>query len=153
MIGDNTKLYSWVDIQDQLIKAQSEDNWPENVFVEVRQSGLYVYHKEDVTFSEIKTWLDTQLPNAVHFENGQEEGNIELELMGNTPKPLPIFLEMLEDKDQVISSLSPSFTRPAILQKLPATRQEEYTKPAQARFPQIIAAHSHETKRAINKFK
>lgn len=142
MIGDNTKLYSWVDIQDQLIKAQSEDNWPENVFVEVRQSGLYVYHKEDVTFAEIKTWLDTQLPNAVHFENGHEEGNIELELMGKTPKPLPIFLETLEDKDQVISSLSPSFTRPAILQKLPATRQEEYTKPAQVRFPQIIAAHS-----------
>lgn len=142
MIGDNTKLYSWVDIQDQLIKAQSEDNWPENVFVEVRQSGLYIYHKEDVTFAEIKTWLDTQLPNAVHFDNGHEEGNIELELMGKTPKPLPVFLETLEANDRVISSLSPSFTRPAILQKLPATRQEEYIKPAQARFPQIIAAHS-----------
>lgn len=132
MFGQNIKLYSWVDIQDQLLEVLEKDEWLDGVKVEIIRSSLYVFHRQNITEPQIRNWLKIWFPNAL-----KEEG-ISLESLGNGQRFLPIYFEEVEEDELITPSFIPSFSRPKAISfynEKPIERSENAD-------PVMIAAHS-----------
>jgi len=130
MITDQIKLYSWVDVKDQLLQAKEDDNWKEGVKAEVYANGLYVYHRPSLEEAEVRKWLNDLFPVAL---NGK---GIRLEDMANGERHLPVYFEKTEDIAG--EDFLPSFARPADI----SSELENMLEERPNEDPVIIAAHS-----------
>lgn len=130
MMTDNIKLYSWIDIKDQLLQALETGDWKEGLRTEVYASGLYVYHLGELKPKEILNWLSELFPAAV---NGK---GVRLENLGDEERYLPIYLE--ETKDIINETFMPTFGRPTDI----SAKADLFDIERQNENPVIIAAHS-----------
>ena len=131
MIADQIKLYSWVDVKDQLLQAKEDGKWKEGVKAEVYSSGLYIYHLSSSEERQVREWLTSLFPAAL---NG---AGIMLEnIISNEMRHLPLFIE--ETAHIEAEDFLPSFARPSEISSklgnLPPKRLNED--------PVIIVAHS-----------
>jgi len=131
MIGQNTKLYTWVDVQDQFLAILEENHWLEGVKVEVHRSGVYIYHQRPLSRKVITDWLIEKFPNAI------ESDRLLLVSMGNGQRSLPIQWEEVEE-DLTGLPFIPTFSRPKVFE----TGTVEIPERPDNVKPVIIATHS-----------
>jgi len=131
MIGQNTKLYTWVDVQDQFLAILEGNNWLEGVKVEVHRSGVYIFYQSPLSRNVITDWLIEKFPNAI------ESGRLLLESMGNGQRSLPIQWEEVEE-DITGLPFIPTFSRPKVFDTdaIELPERPDNVKPV------IIATHS-----------
>lgn len=132
MIADQIKLYSWVDVKDQLLQAWEDGNWKEGVKAEVYSSGLYIHHLPSSEESQVREWLTSLFPGAL---NGT---GIRLEnITSDEMRHLPLSIEETDDIEA--EDFLPSFARPSEISSklgnLPSSKRLNEN-------PVIIVAHS-----------
>lgn len=133
MVAEGSKLYSWVDVKNELLRIRESNSWPENIKVEIYGSGLYVYYTKDHSESTALEWLKKVFPAAI---NGEIKG-IRLENINGKARYLPIFAEVVEEI--IDEHFSPGFSASP---ELSAKVQKPTIELQQQNNPVIIAAHS-----------
>ena len=79
MVVEDSKLYSWVDVKNELMRIREHGLWPEGIKAEIYGSGLYIYFTGQKTKEAILDWLREIFPaaisvgvEAIRLENIQE---------------------------------------------------------------------------------
>jgi MinD-like ATPase involved in chromosome partitioning or flagellar assembly len=134
MIPSDIRLYTWIDVEDVLLRRQKEKNWPDwLVWGRAYFDGLHLGIKKG-TQDEAREWLAEQFAPRVDIENDR----ILLESAKNQSRTLPVFWEETEETPPVPRTV-PSLARPTVILR-PYDRQ--FPDPLPEEYPPIIAFHS-----------
>lgn len=135
MIPSGIRLYSWVDVEDVLLRAQEEGRWPAwLVWARAYWDGLSLGVKPGQN-GHVLSWLREQFEPRFH---SGEHPEIELESLPEKARRFPVWVE---ETDVVIPErrFVPTLARPSVLQeptgppRLPALSDD---------LPPVVAFHS-----------
>lgn len=134
MIPPDVRLYTWVDVEEVIFRAQKEGAWPEwLVWVETYWNGLTIgVHpgKKDM----VVEWLNEKFDPRFDKDNLR----IKLESMANNPRYLNILFEETNESEK--QRFRPSFSRPLVLR--PLQEQERPSIQSEENLPAVVAFHS-----------
>lgn len=140
MIPLDIRLYTWIDVEEVLVRIQEQGNWPEwLISVRAYWDSLTIGIVPG-TQAEAKNWLDEVYDPRFRIDSENNvDGFIILESLPKVEKTLPIILEETEEEPP-IPRLVPSLARPGVIV---SNRQEGELPPSfSADFPAIVAFHS-----------
>lgn len=140
MIPADIRLYTWVDVEEVLLRLQAEASWPEwLVWVRSYWDGLTIGIRPG-TQTQTKEWLsEIYDPRFRTSSDSQVEDFIVLESLPRSERILPIFFEETQDSPPILRR-EPSLARPGVL--VPLQQRAEFPPPFQADLPPVIAFHS-----------
>ncbi len=137
MIPTGIRLYSWVDVEDVLLRAQEESDWPDWLLSARAYWDGLALGVEPGQQENARRWL------AERFDPRFRNGNfpaIELESTPARERFLPVLIE----EEIVASAVQPLFTptlaRPSVLRK--STAEPAHPEPLPADLPPVVAFHS-----------
>ncbi|MEL7034451.1 MAG: AAA family ATPase [Cyanobacteria bacterium J06592_8] len=141
MIPSDIRLYTWVDVEDVLLRLQQENNWPEWLVWARGYWDELILGIRPGTKKEAKEWLnETYDPRCrINSENDLIDGYIILESIQEKERRLPILLEETEESPPT-PKLIPSLARPSVLWQ--PTDQTQHPEPFSEDCPPVIAFHS-----------
>ncbi|MEH2052024.1 KGGVGR-motif variant AAA ATPase [Nostoc sp.] len=140
MIPLDIRLYTWIDVEEVLLRIQEQGNWPEwLIWVRAYWDSL-TFGISPGTQAEAKKWLGEEYDPRFRIDSENNvDGFIILESLPKAEKTLPIILEETEEEPP-IPRLVPSLARPGVIV---SNRQEGELPPSfSADFPAIVAFHS-----------
>jgi len=134
MIPADIRLYTWVDVEDVLLRSHQKNDWPEGL-IEARSywDGLHL-SIEPGTREKIIEWLAGQFDPWFDQENRA----ILLESARDKERILPVFLEETADIPPNPRTI-PTFSRPTVVSK---SYEPKYPNPLPDGYPPVIAFHS-----------
>lgn len=134
MIPSDIRLYSWVDVEDVLLRAQQTDRWPEwlvwaRVYWDVAAFGVRA-GKE----AALRSWLQE------HFDPRFDENGLRI-LLEELPNSQRFLQISIEETDEVSAQrvYIPTFARPSVLHG-PAV--PSHPEPLGAGLPPVVFFHS-----------
>lgn len=141
MIPSDIRLYTWVDVEEVLLRKQKQNEWPNwLVWVRTYWDGLTMGIRPG-TQAEAENWLgeiyDPRFRN--NSEPNIRESYIILESVDENQRILPILWEETEE-DPPTPRLTPSLSRPGVL--WPPSENIEPPAVMPSDFPSVVAFHS-----------
>ncbi|MBE3598509.1 MAG: AAA family ATPase [Limnochordaceae bacterium] len=135
MIPKDVRLYTWVDVEEVLLRALHEERWPEWVvwarpYWDALAMGVRPGHREDAY-----RWLASEYEPRYDGDNN----GIILESLSNERRTLPVVVEETGDSPPS-PRFVPSFTRPAVLWA--STARTARPRRLLPELPPVIALHS-----------
>lgn len=140
MIPSDIRLYTWVDVEEVLLRLQAKDSWPEwLVWVRAYWDGLTMgIHPE--TQAQAKEWLsETYDPRFRISSDAEVAGCIVLESLPGNERTLAVLFEETQDSPPA-PRREPSLARPGIL--VSPQQNPELPPSFPSDLPPIIAFHS-----------
>ena len=141
MIPSDIRLYTWVDVEEVLLRRQEQSNWPEwlvwaRCYWDELRMGI-----RPGTQEEAKNWLREVYDPRFRIDVNQEIANssIILESLSQSERILPVLFEETQEELPILK-LIPSLSKPGVIWqprqdlKLP----EIFTSD----FPPVVAFHS-----------
>jgi MinD-like ATPase involved in chromosome partitioning or flagellar assembly len=140
MIPNGIKLYTWIDVEEVLLRLQAKDPWPEwLVWVRSYWDGLTMGIRPE-TQMQAKAWLrETYDPRFRVSLDADIEDLIILEGLPGNERTLAVIFEETQDSPPA-QRRKPSLARPGIL--VPPQPDQELPLPFPPDLPPIIAFHS-----------
>ncbi|NEO76690.1 ParA family protein [Moorena sp. SIO4G3] len=114
MIPSDIRLYTWVDVEEVLLRSQEQEQWPEDLVWARGYWDELVLGIRPGTQSSVKTWL--QEVYDPRFQDNGQQGNdcIILESSEGNQRTLPIILEETEEEPPT-PKLIPNLARPTVI--------------------------------------
>ncbi|AOW99225.1 chromosome partitioning protein ParA [Moorena producens PAL-8-15-08-1] len=114
MIPSDIRLYTWVDVEEVLLRSQEQEQWPEDLVWARGYWDELVLGIRPGTQSSVKTWL--QEVYDPRFQDNGQQGNdcIILESAEGNQRTLPIILEETEEEPPT-PKLIPNLARPTVI--------------------------------------
>lgn len=135
MIPSDIRLYSWVDVEDVLVRAQETGEWPDwLVWARAYWDGLALGIRPGQN-GKVLPWLAERF--EPRFRNGSSAA-IELEGMPGRERRLPVMIEET-DESPVEPRFTPTLARPSVLRK---PTEPAHLEPLSADLPPVVAFHS-----------
>jgi MinD-like ATPase involved in chromosome partitioning or flagellar assembly len=141
MIPADIRLYTWIDVEEVLLRIQEQKQWPEwLVWARAYLDGLTLGIRPG-TQLQAKSWLhEIYDPRfRTDLEPGREDWLIVLESTSRGSRTLPISLEETEEEPSH-PRLVPSLARPGVL--WPPDEQPMPPPPLSQDFPSVVTFHS-----------
>ncbi len=116
MISSDIRLYTWVDVEEVLLRIQEQGNWPQwLVWARSYWDGLTIGIRPGYQ-AQAKDWLREVYESRFRISSEKEmsEGLIILESLPENERILPIFFEETQEEPPV-PKLKPSLSRPGVL--------------------------------------
>jgi len=116
MIPSDIRLYTWVDVEQVLLRMQEQNNWPEwLVWARAYWDELTIGIRPG-TQAQASAWLQEVYDPRYRIHSQPEivQGLIILESLSDSERTLPIFFEETEEQPP-IPRLTPSLSRPGAL--------------------------------------
>jgi MinD-like ATPase involved in chromosome partitioning or flagellar assembly len=141
MIPSDIRLYTWVDVEEVLLRIQERGNWPQwLVWARAYWDGLTIGilpGNQELA----KNWLREIYEPRFRISSSEEiaEGMIILESIPENERTLQIFFEETE-KEPPIPKLKPSLSRPGVLWSPGGDIQTPESLASD--FPPVVAFHS-----------
>jgi cellulose biosynthesis protein BcsQ len=136
MIPAGIRLYSWIDVEDVLLRTLEEGEWPDWLLSARAYWDGLVLGVEPGQDGEVLPWLAERF--APRFRNG-DSPTIELESIPTRERLLPILIEEMTDSP-VEPRFTPTLARPSVLRK-PAA-EPVHPDPLPTDLPPVVAFHS-----------
>lgn len=141
MIPSDIRLYTWVDVEEVLLRKQKQNEWPNwLVWARTYWDGLTMGIRPG-TQAEAQNWLreiyDPRFRNK--SQSDSLDSYIILESVADNQRILSIFLEETEEAPPT-PRLTPSLSRPGVL--WPPTENIEPPAIMPLDFPPVVAFHS-----------
>jgi cellulose biosynthesis protein BcsQ len=137
MIPSGIRLYSWVDVEDVLLRVQEEGDWPDWLLSARSYWDGLTLGVESGQEESARRWL------AERFEPRFRNGNalaIELESTPAQARLLPVVLETEERPEASIQPrFTPTLARPSVLRK---PIEPVHPEPLSDGLPPVVAFHS-----------
>jgi len=134
MIPSDVRLYTWIDVEDILLRKQKENDWPEwLVWARAYWDGLSLGIREN-TVPSAKEWLAEQF--APRFD--LEKLCLILESAGNKQRLMQVILEETDEEPKKPRTM-PSLARPSVVFK---PYEPEYPSSLPPEYPPVVAFHS-----------
>jgi len=138
MIPSDIRLYTWLDVEEVILRIQETENLPNwLVWVQAYWDSLTIGICPG-SQAEAKNWLQ-ELYDPRFRSHGDDAGLILLESLPDKPQILPIILEETEE-DYRVPKLIPSLARPRVI--FPHHQTRELPPSFDTDFPPIVAFHS-----------
>ncbi|AOY79742.1 AAA family ATPase [Moorena producens JHB] len=139
MIPSNIRLYTWVDVEEVLLRSQEQEQWPKDLVWARGYWDELVLGIRPGTQSSIKTWL--QEVYDPRFQDNGQQGNdcIILESAEGNQRTLPIILEETEEEPPT-PKLIPNLARPTVIWQRTEKLQAPDIFPDD--LPPVLAFHS-----------
>jgi MinD-like ATPase involved in chromosome partitioning or flagellar assembly len=134
MIPSDIRLYTWIDVEDILLRKQKANDWPGwLVWARAYWDGLFLGIRKN-KIAKAKEWL------AESFEPRFDMDNLTilLESANGKSRLLQIFFEETEEMPPEPRTI-PSLARPAVVSK---PYERDYPDPLLENYPPVIAFHS-----------
>lgn len=141
MIPSDIRLYTWVDVEQVLLRMQEQDNWPEwLVWARAYWDELTIGIRPN-TQAQASAWLQEVYDPRYRIHSQPEivQGLIILESLSDSERTLPIFFEETEEQPP-IPRLTPSLSRPGVLWQRCQDIQPPDSLPEDV--PPVVAFHS-----------
>lgn len=140
MIPSDIRLYTWIDVEEVLIRLQSESSWPEwLVWARAYWDGL-IMGIHPATEAQAIEWLgEVYDPRFQSSLDSPLSASIILESLSGKERLLPVFFEEAQDSPPTQRS-EPSLARPGIL--LPPRLNPELPPSFSSDLPPVVAFHS-----------
>ncbi len=141
MIPSDIRLYTWVDVEQVLLRMQEQNKWPEwLVWARAYWDELTIGIRPG-TQAQASAWLqDVYDPRyRLHSQPEIVQGLIILESLPESERTLPIFFEETEEQPP-IPRLTPSLSRPGVLWQL--CQDIEPPDNLSPDVPPVVAFHS-----------
>lgn len=141
MIPSDIRLYTWVDVEEVLLRIQEQGSLPEwLIWVRAYWDSLTIGICPG-TQAEAKDWLrEVYDPRfRIDSEDNMVNGLILLESLPEVEQNLPVILEETEESPPV-PRLVPSLARPGVL--VPHRPDAEFPPSFTSDFPPVVAFHS-----------
>ena len=141
MIPSDIRLYTWVDVEQVLLRMQEQNKWPEwLVWARAYWDELTIGIRPG-TQAQASAWLqDVYDPRyRLHSQPEIVQGLIILESLPESERTLPIFFEETEEQPP-IPRLTPSLSRPGVLWQL--CQDIEPPDSLSSDVPPVVAFHS-----------
>lgn len=116
MIPSDIRLYTWVDVEQVLLRMQEQNKWPEwLVWARAYWDELTIGIRPG-TQAQASAWLQDVYDPRYRFNSQPEivQGLIILESLPESERTLPIFFEETEEQPP-IPRLTPSLCRSGVL--------------------------------------
>ncbi|NEO49168.1 MAG: AAA family ATPase [Moorea sp. SIO4A3] len=139
MIPSDIRLYTWVDVEEVLLRSQEQEQWPEDlVWARAYWHELVLGIRPDTQHS-IKAWL--QEVYDPRFQDNGQQGNdcIILESAEGNQRTLPIILEETEEEPPT-PKLIPNLARPTVIWQRTQNLKAPDILPDD--LPPVVAFHS-----------
>ncbi|WP_424097542.1 MinD/ParA family ATP-binding protein [Moorena producens] len=139
MIPSDIRLYTWVDVEEVLLRSQEQEQWPEDLVWARGYWDELVLGIRPGTQSSVKTWL--QEVYDPRFQDNGQQGNdcIILESSEGNQRTLPIILEETEEEPPT-PKLIPNLARPTVIWQRTEKLQAPDIFPDD--LPPVVAFHS-----------
>ncbi|NER89076.1 AAA family ATPase [Moorena sp. SIO3A2] len=139
MIPSDIRLYTWVDVEEVLLRSQEQEQWPKDLVWARGYWDELVLGIRPGTQSSIKTWL--QEVYEPRFQDNGQQGNdcIILESAEGNQRTLPIILEETEEEPPT-PKLIPNLARPTVIWQRTEKLQAPDIFPDD--LPPVLAFHS-----------
>jgi len=140
MIPSDIRLYTWVDVEEVLLRLQAKASWPEwLVWVRSYWDGLTMGIRPDAQ-AQAKEWLsEIYDPRFRTSSDSQVEDFIVLESLPGNERILSILFEETQDSPPTLRR-EPSLARPGVL--VPLQQHVELPPSFPSDLPPVIAFHS-----------
>lgn len=141
MIPSDIRLYTWVDVEEVLLRMQQQGNWPECVvWARGYWDGLTIGIRPG-NHEAAKDWLSEVYDPRFRIDSKLEIADclIVLESIPENERTLPVLFEETEEEPP-IPKLVPSLSRPGVLWQ--STQHIEPPEIFPSDFPPIVAFHS-----------
>ncbi|MEQ8963474.1 MAG: ParA family protein [Coleofasciculus sp. C2-GNP5-27] len=141
MIPSDIRLYTWVDVEEVLLRMRKQDNWHQSL---VWARGYW----DELTLGirpgcqhEVKEWLSEIYDPRFRGDSDQDMGDglIVLESVSGNQRLLPVFFEETEE-EPATPRLKPSLSRPGVLWQ--PTHDSQIPEVFPSDFPPVVAFHS-----------
>ncbi len=136
MIPSDIRLYSWVDVEEVLLRASEENDWPEYLvwaqsYWEGLSLGVYPKRKENVA-----GWLESKFEPRLK----KEDDNLSI-ILESVPEKERLLRVTIEETDEQYSKprFIPSLARPALIV---SPVGKKHPKPLDSDLPPVVAFHS-----------
>ncbi|NEP52756.1 MAG: ParA family protein, partial [Moorea sp. SIO3C2] len=114
MIPSDIRLYTWVDVEEVLLRSQEQEQWPKDLVWARGYWDELVLGIRPGTQSSVKTWLQ-EVYDPRFQDNGQQVNDcIILESAEGNQRTLPIILEETEEEPPT-PKLIPNLARPTVI--------------------------------------
>jgi hypothetical protein len=118
MLSSEQRLYTWIDVEDVLLKLKQENDWPAWLrTVSAYWDGLTFEIDTAIemarVYEQMELWFE---PRFLKSESLPKIGNIVLEWV-SSERHLPVFIERTE-VDQLARPFIPSWGRPTVLSSI-----------------------------------
>ncbi len=140
MIPSDIRLYTWIDVEEVLLRLQREDSWPEwLVWVRAYWDSLTIGIRPDAQ-AHAKNWLsEIYDPRFRTSSDSQIGGSIVLESLPENERTLLVIFEETQDSPPTLRR-EPSLARPGVL--VPPKQHTELPPSFPPDLPPVIAFHS-----------
>ena len=139
MIPSDIRLYTWVDVEEVLLRSQEQEQWPKDLVWARGYWDELVLGICPGTQSSIKTWLQ-EIYDPRFQDNGQQGNDcIILESADGNQRTLPIILEVTEEEPPT-PKLIPNLARPTVIWQRTEKLQAPDILPDD--LPPVVAFHS-----------
>jgi MinD-like ATPase involved in chromosome partitioning or flagellar assembly len=141
MIPSDIRLYTWVDVEEVLLRIQEQNNWPQwLVWARAYWDGLTIGIRPD-NQEEAKNWLRENYEPRFRISSEEEiiECWIILESVPENERILPIYFEETEEEPP-LPKLTPSLSRPSVIWQPREDVQTPESLPES--LPPVVAFHS-----------
>jgi len=141
MIPSDIRLYTWVDVEEVLLRMQEQGNWPEwLVWARGYWDGLTIGIRPG-THEAAKDWMSEVYDPRFRIDSKLEITDclIVLESVAENERTLPVLFEETEEEPP-IPKLVPSLSRPGVLWQ--PTQDIEPPEIFPSDFPPVVAFHS-----------
>ncbi|MEQ9355030.1 ParA family protein [Coleofasciculus chthonoplastes] len=140
MIPSDIRLYTWVDVEEVLLRMRKQNNWHQSlVWARGYWDGLTLGIRPG-SQDKVKEWLSQVYDPRFRGDSDQDmgDGSIVLESISGNQRLLPVFFEETEE-EPATPRLKPSLSRPGVLWQ-PTDSQFPEVFPSD--FPPVVAFHS-----------
>ncbi|MEQ9485175.1 ParA family protein [Coleofasciculus sp. F4-SAH-05] len=140
MIPSDIRLYTWVDVEEVLLRMRKQNNWHQSlVWARGYWDGLTLGIRPGCQ-DEVKEWLSQVYDPRFRGDSDPNmgDGSIVLESISGNQRLLPVFFEETEE-EPATPRLKPSLSRPGVLWQ-PTDSQFPEVFPSD--FPPVVAFHS-----------
>lgn len=141
MIPSDIRLYTWVDVEEVLLRKQKQNEWPKwLVWARTYWDGLKMGIRPG-TQAEAQNWLSEIYDPRFRNNSGSDslDSYIILESVADNQRILPILLEETEEAPPT-PRLTPSLSRPGVLWHPSENIEPPAIMPLD--FPPVVAFHS-----------
>lgn len=141
MILSDIRLYTWVDVEEVLLRIQEQNNWPQwLVWARAYWDGLTIGIRPD-NQEKAKNWLRENYEPRFRISSEEEiaECWIILESVAENERILPIYFEETEEEPP-LPKLTPSLSRPSVI--WPPSQNIQSPESLPSNLPPVVAFHS-----------
>ncbi len=141
MIPLDIRLYTWVDVEEVLLRIQEQNNWPQwLVWARAYWDGLTIGIRAE-TEEQAKDWLREIYEPRFRISSKEEiaECLIILESLPENERILPIYFEETEEESR-LPRLTPSLSRPSVI--WPPSQDVQSPESLPLDLPPVVAFHS-----------